>query len=284
MGNIKRYIDNEYIQQHAVDLDVWYYFYESRIACLICNRHDKRVAGLITIEHKHVFELSLSQLKDALSQIGLPELSSEQKHPVIVDSRFTIVPEPLYVGEKAEIMFKLVHPLHSTDHLGVSQFGGKVLLYATSELFYRTLRIIFPGSEMHHYATDLFKYLEQFGNNPANRVYVHLHATYFDVINYQKQNLTYHNTFPYEADTDIIYFLLSVCENLQIQSEKIEVVLSGDFNINHTLTGLMKKYIPTVTIMQRNEEWTYAASMRELQEQQYFMELTGLLCASFQAL
>jgi hypothetical protein len=267
LGNIKRYIDNEYIEQHAADLDVWYYFYESRITCLICNRHDKRVAGLLTIEQKDVIELSLSQLKDALSQIGLPELSSEQIHPVIVDSRYTIVPEPLYVGEKAEIMFKLVHPF----------------LYATSELFYRTLRVVFPGSEIHHYATDLFKYIEQFGNNPANRLYVHLHATYFDVINYQKQNLTYHNTFPYEADTDIIYFLLSLCENLHIPSEKIEVVLSGDFNSNHALTGLMKKYIPTVTIMQRNEEWTYAASMRELQEQQYFMELTGLLCASFQA-
>jgi hypothetical protein len=250
---------------------------------MICHRHEKRVAGYITIDVEGVFELSLSKLKDELAHLGLPDLPAEQIHPVIVNNLYTIVPEPLYVGEKAENLFRLVHPLQAGDHLGVSQFSGKVILYATSELFYRTLRVIFPGSEVNHYATDLFRYIEQFGNNPSNRLYLHLHATYFDLINYDKQSLVYHNTFDYEADTDIIYFLLSACEILPIAPEKIEVVLSGEFNSNHSLTGLMKKYIPQVTIMQRNEEWTYAASMREMQEQQYFMELTGLLCASFQA-
>jgi hypothetical protein len=83
-----------------------------------------------------------------------------------------------------------------------------------------------------------------------------------------------------EADTDIIYFILSVAELLKLDQQKLLVSLFGNISASSSLIGLMKKYIAHVELMKRPEQYDYPASFREFQEQQYFIQICSLLCAS----
>jgi hypothetical protein len=114
--------------------------------------------------------------------------------------------------------------------------------------------------------------------NKKDRLYVNLHANFLEIFYYNKQQFVFHNHFPFESDTDIIYFLLSVSETLEIPSDKLEVIISGQFSNQSPLIGLMKKYIPQVFFMPRPDVYQYPVSFRELQDHQYFLQLTGPLC------
>jgi hypothetical protein len=88
------------------------------------------------------------------------------------------------------------------------------------------------------------------------------------------------NSFKAEADTDIVYFVLSVAELLKLNQEKLQVNLFGNISNTGTLLGLMKKYISHVELMKRTDAYSYPASFREFQDQQNYLQINCLLCAS----
>ena len=65
-----------------------------------------------------------------------------------------------------------------------------------------------------------------------------------------------------------------------INQEKLQVNLFGNISNTSSLVGLMKKYISHVELMKRSDNFSYPASFREFQEQQNYLQVNSLLCAS----
>jgi hypothetical protein len=99
-----------------------------------------------------------------------------------------------------------------------------------------------------------------------------------DVVHIRNGQLQFVNTFPFEADTDIVFFLLSVAEQQKMNNDKLAVLLSGEVSQSDALINMLKKYIPEVLLQTRPEEFIYPAAFREFQDQQYYQSLAALLC------
>jgi hypothetical protein len=67
-----------------------------------------------------------------------------------------------------------------------------------------------------------------------------------DLIYYNGQQLQFSNIFQTEAETDIIYFILSVAEQQNLPANQLQLVLMGDVNSTGTLLPFLKKYIPNL--------------------------------------
>jgi hypothetical protein len=76
----------------------------------------------------------------------------------------------------------------------------------------------------------------------------------------------------------VIYFILSVAEQQKITTEKLHLVLTGDVNANGALLQLLRKYVPNVSLYKRDDVFSYPASFREFQDQQYFIQSVAVLC------
>jgi hypothetical protein len=275
----RQYIDAEYLQVNQSNITVWYYFEVDRVVALYANLFDKRIVGFAYVEHPKVFDCSLSEIQGLLARF--PKINPDKQIAVLVDKYYTVVPEPLYVAEKKEHIYKLVHPIAKYHEIYDSRNKGRVLLYAANEMFIRAIRMQISGVDVRHYFEDYLQSGFMQDTTSKNRLYVQLHADYIDVWCADRSKLLFHNTFSYESDTDVVYYLLSVAEALQISNDKLEVFISGRFTNQSTLLQLMKKYIPVVETAMRADIFEYAAAFRELQDHQYYFYLTQPLCASF---
>jgi predicted Abi (CAAX) family protease len=151
-------------------------------------------------------------------------------------------------------------------------------VFAVPQLFVSTVKVLFPQADVSHYAAFMLQAFATINQKQRDTVYVNLHPKYMDVVHLHEQELLFSNTFHTEADTDIIYFILSVAEQQKINGDKLKLVLSGDVNANGALLSLLKKYVPDVTLLKRDAGYMYPASFREFQDQQYFTSTAVLVC------
>jgi hypothetical protein len=279
---IKNYIDRGLLEETGAACDLWVTVSPERLSLFVASAASHQVIGLtvLDLEGSSFFQKGLFELRGWLE--GLELYTREYKNVKIVfeTPEFTIVPEPLFVAEKADVLltaqFDLpkFYAVKSTrmDHMQC------VNVFAVPDIFCSTLKVLFPQASVHHYAEYLLLSDVALNEQGQHTLCVNMHASYLDAVHLYHQELKFVNTFAFEADTDVIYFILSVAEQQKIAIDKLHLVLTGDINANGALLQLLRKYVPEVTLFKRDDIFSYPASFREFPDHQYFTHSVALLC------
>jgi hypothetical protein len=279
---VKNYIDRELLGQIAATCDLWITVASNRISFLAADKLNKRIAGLTILEvaDDNVFQKGLSELKSWFEGLELLSVEYSNTHIVFETPQFMMVPEVLFVAEKAEALLSGQHELPKFYSVKNNRIDSKqcVNVYAVPDIFNSTLKVLFPQAGVNHYAEFLLQANLAINDKQAHTLYVKMHASYMDIMHLHSHEFRFLNTFTFEADTDIIYFILSVAEQQKIVTDKLQLVLTGDVNANGALLQLLRKYVPNVSLYKRVEDYSYPASFREFQDQQHFTQTAVLLC------
>ncbi|MES2559754.1 MAG: DUF3822 family protein [Bacteroidota bacterium] len=278
----KNFIDREQLSQIAATCDLWVLFTADKITLLATDKGNQRVAGLTVLESPdaHVFQKGLFELRSWIEGLELYGLEYNNTHLVFGCPEFSIVPEALFTTEKAEIILSLQHELPKFSAVLTNRIQQLqcVNVFAVPQLFVSTVKVLFPQADVHHYAEFMLQAYAGINPKSKDTLYVNVHSQYIDIIHLNGQELLFANTFQTEADTDIIYFILSVAEQQKINGDKLSLVLTGELNASGALLSLLKKYVLEVSLLKRDAAYTYPASFREFQDHQYFTSTAVLLC------
>lgn len=279
---IKNFIDREQLSQIAATCELWVLFAANRVTLLAADKSNQRIAGLTVLESPdaHVFHKGLFELRSWVEELELYGLDYHNTHIIIETPEFSIVPEALFAAENAEALLGLQHELPKFSTVLTNRIQQKewVTIFAAPQVFISTVKVLFPQAEVHHYAEYMLQAFATINQKQKDTLYVNVHAHYIDVVHLREQELAFANTFQTEVDTDIIYFILSVAEQQKLAADKFKLVLTGDVNAGGALLSLLKKYIPEVSLFKRDSDFSYPASFREFQDQQYFTSTSVLLC------
>jgi hypothetical protein len=276
---VKKYFDKETYDNYQGQCEAWYFFYPDSVHRLICHSSSATVIGLHIIPAEGLYHKSLSSIREIMASVEGSGDEFQQTHAVIVDSRYTFVPEALFDASAAKTYLQLIHTPRKLHSVYSERLQERVTVYPLHDLFYNAVRIALPGIVFHHYAGLLATaFSGMHDKKQTQRLYVHTGIQGMDIFHYEGTRLKFHNYFPYESDTDVVYFILSVAEQLNLNPDQREVVLCGSVTSDGSLVSLMKKYIPQVLLLQRPVHLKYPASFREFQEQHYFIELSSQLC------
>jgi hypothetical protein len=278
----KNYIDRKQFEQIAVTCDLWVTVAPNRLSLFAVSKVTNSVAGLTVLElaDHSLFTRGLFELRSWLEGLELYGIEYKNTHIIFENPEFTIVPQVLFATEKAELLLSSVMVLPKFYSIRNSRIdlNQSVNVYAVPDIFCSTLKVLFPQATVHHYNDFLLQANLILNDKAAHCLYIHLHDTYLDAMHIHEQELKFANTFAFEADTDVIYFILSVAEQQKIAIEKLHLVVMGEVNANGALLQLLKKYVPQVDLYKRNENFSYPASFREFQDHQYFIQSAILLC------
>jgi hypothetical protein len=277
----RQYVDLDNLQQLAAATTCYIFIEHNRVAMAYVHAQRAQVLGIAYADLQNIPSLSLSSFQELIK--FFPDFNFEKQIVVPVYSNYTILPEAMYVAEKKEAAYKLVHPLRVSDILLNYQHAGLVYLYAMNEVFYRMLKFVFQGADVKPYiayATQIALYQSQ---ATKNTIWLTIQEGYIEIIHCSQQKLKFHNQFPYESDTDIVYFLLSCLELLNLEAHQLQLIVEGKFTQTSSIIGLLKKYIDKVEIANRETSLTYNNSLREMQDHQYTLYLKPILCELLQA-
>jgi hypothetical protein len=150
-------------------------------------------------------------------------------------------------------------------------------LYTVNNDSLSVMREAYPNASFRHHSSIFIEYLLiENKNMHEDKVYLTIFNKYMDVVVLQAGKLLLSNRFYYENDSDFMYYLLWVYEQLNLDTEKVTCVFYGEIDAEKYASA--EKYIKRTKLGTRNEQSGYVGSLDKLPAYKYRSLFTQYLC------
>ena len=133
---------------------------------------------------------------------------------------------------------------------------------------------------MHHSTSLLESLLGTFKNEQGKKLVVHVQHSQFEIVCMEGKRLLFYNSFRHQTSEDFIYYILFVCEQLQLNPEKVDLILLGEVEGSSALYQILHKYIRHIHFGVRSENVDYSYKLETLPKHFYYNLFAQYLCVS----
>jgi len=177
---------------------------------------------------------------------------------------YTLIPATLNEETNPKDAIDLVHKPEPDRHYGSVLLPAfeVSLIYAWDIEMKETLSQYFPTALSSHYMKYLLGNLSN-GQNPETFVLAHVNGYHLDVVVIKDSKLLFCNLFHFQSPDDFIYFLLIVCEQLNLDRETIPLQLAGEIESGSALYQACFKYFRILGFMNRFPAYPVPAPDKE---------------------
>ncbi|MCX6274279.1 MAG: DUF3822 family protein [Bacteroidetes bacterium] len=196
-------------------------------------------------------------------------------------SRFTLVPSALFKAEDAEQYFYFNHPKRDGEeiHFDTINSFDAVNIFSVSTLLMTELKKIFENFSVHHQLTSLIEASRlHAGNKSVKSMFIHIHSSLIEVIVAGERKLIFANSFPYKGTEDGIYFVMMVCDQLSLNPEMVEVLVSGEIEKEGAFFKQLHRYIRHISFSERIKAATFTYGFDEIPSHFYHAAFSHILC------
>ncbi|MCX6245272.1 MAG: DUF3822 family protein [Bacteroidetes bacterium] len=199
---------------------------------------------------------------------------------IIGNSRFTLIPEDLYLEEEKEKYFTFLHDHEAGDkvysdrieHLGVYS------VYSIPGHSRREIDHFFPAVAIGHISSVLIRNLwVSVKNMTGRKIFLNLRDGQFDVLVFDGRQLIYCNAFHFMTPEDVAYYLIFVFEQLNLNPEEISLALLGSVDRYSPVYDLLFRYIRNIEFAARNDGVSYSYLFNEIPDHFYYSLLNPVV-------
>jgi hypothetical protein len=131
---------------------------------------------------------------------------------------------------------------------------GLNMAYEVDEALANKLKNLFNNPSILHINSSLLNSLPDFIEKGQQKIFVNIEQNHFDVLAFNEAgNLQIMNRYDFKTQTDFIYFLLLCCDQLNIDREKTELVLSGEVDIESKIYDVCYRYFRFISFIRTPE-------------------------------
>ncbi len=200
----------------------------------------------------------------------------------IAHNKFTLIPSALFDEENKESLLGFNHEVKEGEEIFSNTLHNLEAknLFTVSKSFVSEIRKHFPNTNFIHSSTSFVEgLLVQNKNNSGKRVFANFYSDYFEIVILHGRELLFSNAFKYKTSEDIAYYILFVYEQLHLNPETIELVLSGEIEKTNKEHSLLYTYIRNVKFASRPDNFQFSYKFEEVPSHKYFSLFNQYLCA-----
>lgn len=217
-------------------------------------------------------------LKSLISEYSeLTKYKFKEVHLSISHAASTFVPSALFVEEDKEKYFLMNHSRHLEEKI-LSDYIGALdahTIYSIDHSIFDYFQSIFPGIYFHHISTILVQnILIENKNRQSAALFAHVKPDHFELIFLKDHKLIFYNRFSYKTAEDFIYYILFVCEQLQLNPENTEIQLLGEIEKKSGIYALLYKYIRNIKFGKRSDTIGYSYGFNDIPAHYYYNLMT----------
>jgi len=215
----------------------------------ICNYPIENILNQSTSEH-------------FISAIKHFQFSKKQYQHVYINyftSQFTLCPAQFYNTDTNRSMLEfntgsVADKLILTDDVN----ADIKLIFAIDDALKSTFDQIFPNHQLKHTLTTLSKLMMVSEELIKEHILLSVHSSYIEVIVKQEQKLLLANQFSVKTHEDILYYILFILEQYQLNPIMVNISIVGNIDANSELILSLKKYIKNIHLPLGNKSlnWT----------------------------
>lgn len=232
------------------------------------------------------FDIFSSRFKEQVFRSPVVGLKFKSVSIGLNTEKCTLVPSPLFDENRKQEIFEFNFSGSVTSaNSDFLQEAEIFCLYEAPESLNELYKNVFPNVKVAHYSSSLLEslyienkfkselkvYLHFFQNNQAGK------NSFFEIIIFNQGKLLFFNSFYYQEKEDIVYYLLFVLDQLQINPAKIILTLLGNIQKSDEAVKLMSEYVKTVEFGKRPGNFEYPSTFDELPLHFYYSLLSHYL-------
>ena len=226
-----------------------------------------------SFQNSYNFESVADLLEIIFKESKLTNHKFQSVDCLIINNLATIVPEALYEEDRKRMYLKFNASLEGDELVVTDEIKSLNAknVFALPFSIKAKLDSQFNNIKYHHSSSVLLNSLVTINKNQTGKkLYAHIRETHFETIVFDGKNLLFYNTFNHHSSEDFIYYLLFVCEQLQLNPEKIELIFLGEIEKNSAIYASAQKYVRNIKFGERNESGDYSYQLQTLPKHSYY--------------
>jgi len=209
-------------------------------------------------------------------------LNNEYKNTQIIWESYkcTLIPEKYFDVKNLKKHFELNHKLDDLDeiHYKKLKYSDSYSVFAVPNQIAGILSRKYKDAKFYNQQlpfvdTVLFKH-----HSEAKKVFVNINTDFIDIAISQKGKLQFYNAFNFISDNDILYFIVNVYEQQALDTEHIELVISGSKDKKSEFYTMLKEFIGHVKFEKLPNEFTYSYTFSQISEHTFTNLFNLQLC------
>lgn len=253
-------------------------FFSSYKAFVNIGQRFLTIAYLDTVRKKYIYLASEHSEQD-FDYLSINELL--QKHHLIneiPDIRFIVsnqnvhvLPESFHIKERENELFQFVLGSKDNNDIEIGKGEYHTLLQFSVDQLIKKIVLTNPQCKLYHHAHALMGLTSWMDKkyNYKSSVYIHFYEKYFEVVVKKNSQFVLFNTYTFQNNDDVLYYLHWLIKNLEIDIKQNTFVLSGWMDKKNDLIKKMKDFEFSLEWARLNPQNIYSYRFNELQSHQF---------------
>lgn len=176
---------------------------------------------------------------------------SKKNYPNVMvnyfDKHFTLVPVNFYDAANLRALLEFnVGPVADKIIVTDDINAGIKLIYAIDEGLKSVLDTVFPGHQLKHTLSVASKLMLSTDELLKENILLSIYDDHIEIVVKQDQKLMLANQFSIKTQEDVLYYVLFVLEQYQLNPLYVTITVAGNVDSNTSLISSLKKYVKQV--------------------------------------
>ncbi|MGQ9848221.1 MAG: DUF3822 family protein [Bacteroidales bacterium] len=190
---------------------------------------------------------------------------------IISNQSVHILPESFQLNDEKNELFKFVFGSESSDEIFTCKSEYDTLIQFSINQYIKQIISEMPQIKLYHHAHALIRLSSWMDKkyNYNSSIYIHIYQKYFEVVAKNNNQLILFNTYTFQNNDDVLYYLHWLIKNLNIDTKKNIFILSGWIDKKNDLIKKMKEFNFSIEWAKFNPQYIYSYRFNELQSHQF---------------
>ncbi len=200
----------------------------------------------------------------------------------LLNHKSTLIPAPLFQKDQLHTYLGNVLDFPNTDRLLTDQLLASEIhnVYSVNSEILQELEGFFPKAHFFHGQSPVLQGFYKLASlQTGPQVYINVHEKQVQILAFKGKELLFSNTFPFEASTDFIYYVLLIYDQLQLKPELVPLTIAGMIVKDSEIYHLLYRYIRLLNLVQAPDYYRFPESLRQEGVLHHYFDLCSLkLC------
>lgn len=171
---------------------------------------------------------------------------------ISVSREYTLVPDSVFIEKNKDLLFSFCFQTDGSSRVlfqPLRQFGSFLLYSMDNEIYEFMIRSLVNPQFIHFLSPMLSVWRKHSVACYPKRMYVVIHDAMLDIVCFEQGEMIFVNSFSYENESDIVYFIMYVCKQLSLNQLEDYVSFCGDKMMCRKIISVVKNYVAHVEIV-----------------------------------
>ncbi len=237
------------------------YIYESSVKSILSIRyatdgfsfcvHDEKDQLVVFAHQPFQVDSSdavLAKVENYIVNDRILNLKFKQVYVIPCSKAKSLIPSDFFQTDKLSLLYRIQQETNPEEEL-IYHHIERIDAYLVEGIpykFHQFLREHYPAIEIANSAYNLIRQASAKTLRQMEQLFVDIQDRYFDLLLFRDTRLLLFNSFHYQHQTDIVYFILNVLRESDAEKDNVHLSISGLPVKDQKFRGVLESYIPHI--------------------------------------